>query len=71
MKEKALKKIPILWEKKENCCGCTACVFSCPKNAIKLVTDEIGFWYPYINSDNCIRCYRCLKVCPLKEYQCE
>lgn len=32
--------IPILNERKEDCCGCTACYAICPKYAIKMVEDE-------------------------------
>lgn len=39
----------------------------CPKSAISMVEDEEGFEYPLIQEDKCIRCYQCLKVCPIKE----
>ena len=42
------KTIPILYEKKENCSGCTACYAICPKEAISMVEDEEGFEYPQI-----------------------
>ena len=42
------KTIPILYEKKENCSGCTACYAICPKEAISMVEDEEGFEYPHI-----------------------
>ena len=58
--------IPILYNKKEECCGCTACKSVCPQEAILLVEDEEGFLYPEINEKLCIRCYMCMKVCPLK-----
>lgn len=61
------KPIPLLYVKKSDCCGCTACYAICPKQAISLLPDEEGFDYPNIKPDLCIRCYMCLKVCPIKE----
>lgn len=52
-----------VYEKKENCCGCTACLNICPKSAIEMVTDEKGFKYPLVKSDYCIGCNLCKKVC--------
>lgn len=63
MKKKA---IPILYNKKEECCGCTACYSICSKDAISMVEDDEGFEYPVINEKRCIRCYKCVQVCPLK-----
>lgn len=60
------KKTPILFDKKENCCGCTACFSICPKEAIKMEMDEEGFEYPIIDENKCIKCYKCLKVCYFK-----
>lgn len=61
-----MKKIPILFNKKEECCGCAACYSICPKEAIKMELDEEGFEYPIIDENECIRCYKCLKVCYFK-----
>lgn len=60
------KKIPILFDSKDNCCGCTACYAICPKSAISMVKDEEGFEYPYIEKTKCIKCKMCLSVCPFK-----
>ena len=49
---------------KNKCSGCKACYNICPKNGIKMVTDEEGFWYPKVNEDICIQCGLCEKVCP-------
>lgn len=60
------KPIPVLYNKKEECCGCSACYAICPKSAIFMVEDEEGFKYPCVDEDRCISCYMCLKVCPFK-----
>lgn len=61
------KPIPVLFFRKEECCGCTACYAICPQRAITMKEDEEGFEYPQINGKICIRCEMCLKVCPIKE----
>lgn len=50
---------------KEDCCGCTACANICPKGAITMKEDKEGFLYPSINSNKCIDCGLCKKVCPI------
>lgn len=62
-----MREIPVLYERKELCCGCTACFAICPKRAVFMVEDEEGFDYPRIDEKLCVRCYSCLKVCPIKE----
>lgn len=57
---------PILYKKKEDCCGCTACFAICPKGAITMTVDEEGFEYPTIDAKECIKCWQCVKVCPIK-----
>ena len=37
------KEVPVLYKRKEECCGCTACYAICPKEAISMVEDEEGF----------------------------
>lgn len=61
------KPIPVLYERKEDCCGCTACYAICPKGAISMKEDEEGFEYPQIDESICVRCGMCLMVCPIKE----
>lgn len=65
-KEYNMKVIPVLFIRKEDCCGCTACYAICPKEAINMVEDEEGFEYPQIDEGKCVRCYQCIKVCPIK-----
>ena len=61
-----MKDLPILYSRKGECCGCTACYAICPKFAISVVEDEEGFEYPVIDETKCVRYYMCLKVCPFK-----
>ena len=49
---------------KKECNGCCACVDVCPVDAIRLVTDDEGFWYPEVDSEKCIDCSLCDQVCP-------
>lgn len=62
------KKYPILFYKKEECCGCTACYATCPCRSILMEEDEEGFEYPVIDYEKCICCYKCIEVCPVKRY---
>ncbi|WP_108821330.1 Coenzyme F420 hydrogenase/dehydrogenase, beta subunit C-terminal domain [Dysgonomonas sp. Marseille-P4361] len=50
---------------KENCCGCNACLQSCPTECIEMEEDKEGFLYPNVNISLCIDCNRCEKVCPV------
>lgn len=52
-------------EDKEKCCGCHACYNICPKEAIKMETDEKGFKYPVIDTKKCVKCGLCKKICPV------
>ena len=62
-----IKELPVLFKKKEECCGCTACYAICSQFAIIMILDEEGFEYPYLDENKCIRCYQCIKVCPFKD----
>lgn len=55
--------------KKNECCGCFGCLNSCPKNCIKMESDNEGFWYPKVNYDECIKCNLCIKNCPALNIQ--
>ncbi|KAF1086364.1 F420H2 dehydrogenase subunit F [Sporotomaculum syntrophicum] len=57
----------LLYERKEECCGCTACMSICPKKAITMIPDEEGFLYPSINHELCIECDLCKQVCPFSD----
>ena len=52
-----------LFKTKKDCCGCTACMSICPKQAITMKPDEDGFLYPTINTDLCVECGLCVKTC--------
>lgn len=52
-----------LYKRKEQCCGCSACMSVCPQKAIKMVEDEEGFLYPEIDETLCIECGACKRVC--------
>lgn len=57
----------IIFERKEECCGCSACCMICPREAIVMKMDEEGFYYPEIQSDKCIGCKKCINICPIKK----
>lgn len=48
--------------KKKNCTGCGACVNACPNNALEMVLNKDGFYYPKKNS-NCNECGLCDLIC--------
>lgn len=60
------KRVPVLFERKEDCCGCYACYSICPKEAISMREDLEGFVYPNIDIEKCIKCYKCEEVCVIK-----
>ena len=50
---------------KELCTGCMACYNACPHGSISINTDEEGFAVPVINHDTCLKCGKCMRVCPI------
>lgn len=52
-------------KQKQDCCGCSACLQICPKQCIFMHTDDEGFRYPEVDTDLCIDCHLCEKVCPV------
>lgn len=54
-------------EDKHKCCGCTACASICPRNAIDMVPDSMGFQYPLVNNELCIDCGLCDNVCQFND----
>jgi len=60
------------------CIGCSLCAVDCPSKSItmkplppelreKAKQNRRGL-YPVINYMNCIYCYRCVSICPVKAY---
>lgn len=47
------------------CTGCNVCKASCKFNAIEIVNEKDGFWYPHVNEDKCRKCGECLRTCPV------
>lgn len=47
-----------------NCTGCQACKNACPVDAISMIENERGFFYPAVNQEICINCSKCQKACP-------
>ena len=50
---------------KKDCMGCYACSNICPQNCISMENDKEGFWYPKVDLDKCIKCKKCVNVCPI------
>ena len=57
----------VLFENKEQCCGCGACLNICPQNAICMKEDEYGFTYPHIDANLCVECGMCKKICSYQD----
>lgn len=49
--------------KREECCGCFACVNICPKQCIHMEPDTVGDIYPVIDESKCISCGACQRAC--------
>lgn len=63
------RALPVLYEERGTCCGCSACFAVCSVNAISMEPDEEGFLYPVVDASACIRCHQCLGVCAFKRDQ--
>ena len=48
---------------KNDCCGCTLCSEVCPKQAITMQPDVMGFLYPQVDDYLCVDCGLCEKYC--------
>lgn len=54
----------IIINDKTLCSGCAACTNACPVDAISMQEDEEGFLYPLVDINRCIKCSKCIRVCP-------
>lgn len=46
------------------CIGCGGCLTVCRLHAIEMMTDNYGFYRPFIDITKCIDCGACTRVCP-------
>jgi coenzyme F420 hydrogenase subunit beta len=46
------------------CTGCGACAAICPQHSIQLVDIRSDGLRPVISSDKCLKCSKCISVCP-------
>ena len=60
------ESIVIMIDDISRCCGCEACVQKCPRDCIEMKADHEGFYYPYVNTSDCVECGLCNKVCPIQ-----
>lgn len=51
----------------EKCTGCGACVQRCPKECISWEERELGLRYPVNNTEMCVNCGLCEKVCSIRK----
>ena len=51
--------------RKNQCCGCSACLHICPKHSISFREDKEGFLYPQVDTSTCVDCGLCENVCPV------
>jgi len=45
------------------CTGCGACASICPKQALSMQEDKLGFYTPILDKEKCINCHLCEKAC--------
>jgi len=48
-----------------DCTGCSACSNTCGQGAILMQPNNKGFLHPIIDTEKCIVCGACMKVCPI------
>lgn len=57
--------VTLLESFKSKCTGCSACQEICPSQALSMKQDAEGFYYPALNSEKCVDCGKCMKVCQI------
>lgn len=51
------------FDREQNCYGCGACAYVCPRNAIDMIQNTEGFLMPEVDERVCIGCGLCEKNC--------
>ena len=49
----------------QRCTGCMVCADSCAQKAISCIINDEGHYTYHVDTDKCILCHRCEKVCPI------
>lgn len=52
--------------RERDCSGCGACAQACALSCITMKSDEDGFLFPFVDTDTCVSCGECVKVCPTR-----
>lgn len=58
-----MKRKNISFIKEDECTGCYACYSKCHRNAITMVQNEEGFYYPSVDPGRCTSCGLCVSAC--------
>lgn len=56
---------PIGFISAKDCTGCESCKAVCGVNCIAVKQDRRGFFFPFIDTDRCVNCGMCERVCPV------
>lgn len=46
------------------CTGCGVCADVCPKHCVKIEYDSNGFFHSFVDDNQCVKCNKCIHVCP-------
>lgn len=50
---------------REHCTGCMVCADACAQNAITCLINDEGHYTYNVDTEKCILCHRCEKICPV------